>query len=327
LNGRDIRGAALAELDRKTKPPGSLGQLEELAVRLAVIQGTAAPRLDRPRIVTFAGNHGVVEEGVSAFPRSVTAQMVANFQSGGAAINVLARQAGISHEVIDAGIDPGTRNFTREAAMSGAECDLALQIGRDAVVRAVRDGVDVLGIGEMGIGNTTSAAALLAGWLDFDPQAITGGGTGISGATLVRKREVVRTGLRLHAEARDAPLAWLAAVGGFEIAAMTGAVLEAARRRLALVVDGYISTAAAAIAFGLDPGCREVCFFAHQSAEHGHAEVLRKLEVWPILHLEMRLGEGTGAALAIPILQAAASILREMATFDSAGIGTSGGVS
>jgi len=320
LSALDIRAAALAELDRKTKPPGSLGQLEELAVRLAVIQGTLTPRLDRPRIVTFAGNHGIVEEGVSAYPQSVTAQMVANFQAGGAAINVLARQAGISHEVIDAGIDPGTRNFTREPAMSAAECERALEIGRDAVARAVADGVDVFGIGEMGIGNTTSAAALLAGWLDLDPDAITGIGTGVGSEALDRKRAVVRAGLQLHGSERRDARRWLAAVGGFEIAAMTGAILEASQRRLALVVDGYIATAAAALAFGMDPASREVCFFAHQSAEQGHGIVLERLGVRPILALDMRLGEGTGAALAIPILQAAAAILREMATFASAGV-------
>jgi nicotinate-nucleotide--dimethylbenzimidazole phosphoribosyltransferase len=309
-----------AALDAKTKPPGSLGFLEDLATQLAVIQDTLEPRIDHPHLITFAANHGVTEEGVSAYPRAVTAQMVANFHSGGAAINVLCRQAGITHEVIDAGIEPGTRNFAREPAMSPDECAAALQLGRDSVTRALERGVDAIGIGEMGIGNTTSAAALLAGWLDLDPAIVTGAGTGVAGSALERKREVVRTALRLHARARRDPAHWLAAVGGLEIAAMTGAVLEASRRRVALIVDGYIATSAAVLAIAMEPESREVCFFAHRSGEQGHAIVLERLGVRPILNLDLRLGEGTGAALALPILQAAAAILREMATFASAGV-------
>lgn len=311
---------ARAALDAKTKPPGSLGFLEDLAVQLAVLQDRLEPRLDHPHLITFAANHGVAEEGVSAYPRSVTAQMVANFHKGGAAINVLARQAGITHEVIDAGVEPGTRNFTREPAMSPTGCATALQLGRETVDRAIGRGADGIGIGEMGIGNTTSAAALLAGWLNLDPVSITGTGTGIAEAALERKREVVATALRRHGDARRDPALWLAAVGGFEIAAMTGAILEASRHRTPLVVDGYVATAAAVMAFAMAPESRESCFFAHQSAENGHRLVLECLGVRPIFNLDLRLGEGTGAALAMPVLQSAAAILREMATFASAGI-------
>ncbi|MBU6302987.1 MAG: nicotinate-nucleotide--dimethylbenzimidazole phosphoribosyltransferase [Verrucomicrobia bacterium] len=309
-----------AALDAKTKPPGSLGRLEELAVRIAVLQETLRPRLDRPHLITFAANHGVVEEGVSAYPRAVTAQMVANFRAGGAAISVLAREAGISHEVIDAGVEPGTRNFTRESAMTGAECAAAMGLGRDAVGRAIGAGADAIGIGEMGIGNTTAAAALFAGWLDLDPALVTGAGTGVAGSALARKREVVRAGVRRHAECRVDPGRWLAAVGGLEIAAMSGAILEAHRRRTILVVDGYIATAAAMMAFAMQPESREVCFFAHQSAELGHPLILERLGARPLLSLGLRLGEGTGAVLAMPLLRSAAAILREMATFASAGV-------
>lgn len=309
-----------AALDAKTKPPGSLGRLEELAVRIAVLQETLRPRLDRPHLITFAANHGVVEEGVSAYPRAVTAQMVANFRTGGAAISVLAREAGISHEVIDAGVEPGTRNFTRESAMTGAECAAAMGLGRDAVGRAIGAGADAIGIGEMGIGNTTAAAALFAGWLDLDPALVTGAGTGVAGSALARKREVVRAGVRRHAECRVDPGRWLAAVGGLEIAAMSGAILEAHRRRTILVVDGYIATAAAMMAFAMQPESREVCFFAHQSAELGHPLILERLGARPLLSLGLRLGEGTGAVLAMPLLRSAAAILREMATFASAGV-------
>jgi nicotinate-nucleotide--dimethylbenzimidazole phosphoribosyltransferase len=316
VNPETVRAA----LDAKTKPPGSLGRLEELAVRIAVLQETLRPRLDRPHLITFAANHGVVEEGVSAYPRAVTAQMVANFRAGGAAISVLAREAGISHEVIDAGVEPGTRNFTREPAMTGAECAAAMELGRDAVGRAIDAGADAIGIGEMGIGNTTTAAALFAGWLDLDPALVTGAGTGVAGSALARKREVVRAGVRRHAESRVDPGRWLAAVGGLEIAAMSGAILEAHRRRTILVVDGYIATAAAMMAFAMEPESREVCFFAHQSAELGHPLILERLGARPLLSLGLRLGEGTGAVLAMPLLRSAAAILREMATFASAGV-------
>ena len=330
-------------LDQKTKPPGSLGVLEEVAVRLAGIQQTLAPVLSVKRLCVFAGSHGIAAEGVSAYPGSVTAQMVLNFLAGGAAINVLARHGNIGVHVIDVGVDgewpaglennphffirkvrAGTRNTLREPAMTSAECDQALEAGREQVRQAVGDGVQVLGLGEMGIGNTTAAAALYCGLLGFDPVATVGWGTGVSEAGLRRKVEVVEGILRRHAPGDalggGAGRYWLESVGGYEMAAMTGCILEAHARRLPVVVDGFISTAAAAAAFDLEPASREVCFFSHRSEEAAHGAALKALRVEPLLDLKMRLGEGTGAALAMHVLEAAAKILCEMATFDSAGV-------
>ncbi|MDQ3622926.1 MAG: nicotinate-nucleotide--dimethylbenzimidazole phosphoribosyltransferase [Verrucomicrobiota bacterium] len=336
-----FRQLARQMIDRKTKPPGSLGMLEEVAVRLAEIQGCLPPVIRRKRICVFAGSHGVTGEGVSAYPAAVTGQMVLNFLSGGAAINVLARHGGMEVHVIDVGVDdewpekllarpgfyhrkvrPGTRNFFRERAMTTEECERAIEAGREQVRLAATDGIDVIGIGEMGIGNTTAASALIVSLLGFDAEAAVGRGTGVSDAGLKRKTEVVAGAVKRHAAAAGDPLGryWLEAVGGYEIAAMAGAILEAAKARLPLVVDGFIATAAAVVAFALEPACREVCFFSHRSDERAHGDTLKALHAEPLLDLRMRLGEGTGAALAIPLLEAAAKILSEMATFESAEI-------
>ena len=266
--------------------------------------------------------------------------MVLNFLSGGAAINVLARHGGIQSHVVDAGVGGdwpaellrqpnffsrsvrrGTRNFYREPAMTDAECEQAIEIGREQVRLAVEAGIDVLGIGEMGIGNTTAASALVVALLGFDAEKAVGRGTGISNAVLNRKVEVVEGAVKKHDAQAIEPRGryWLQAIGGYEIAAMTGTVLEAGRVRMPLVVDGFIATAAAAAAFDIDPACREVCFFSHRSDEQAHGNTLKALGVEPILDLKMRLGEGTGAALAMHLLEASAKILCEMATFDSAG--------
>jgi len=336
-------------MDRKTKPPGSLGRLEKLALRVAKIQQDLNPRLARKRICVYAGSHGVAQEGVSAYPTEVTAQMVFNFLSGGAAINVLARHGGIEVHVIDAGVDAvwpgdlvneprfyqrkvrsGTRNFMREPAMTPVECEAALEIGREQVRIARADGIDLIGIGEMGIGNTTSAAALVAALLGFSAEEAVGRGTGVNDAVLAQKISVVITAVEKYKTAvvdstadhhpADNGLYWLSCVGGFEIAAMTGTILEAGKQRLPIVIDGFIATAAAVAAFAIDPSTREVCFFSHRSDEQAHGKTLAALGVEPLLDLGLRLGEGTGAALAMPILEAATKILCEMATFDSAGI-------
>ena len=337
----DISARALDKINRKAKPPGSLGMLETVAVRLAELQRTLEPKLRRKRICVYAGCHGVTAEGVSAYPGAVTEQMVLNFVRGGAAINVLARHGGIQVHVVDAGVDGdwpakllrqpnffargvrrGTRNFCQEPAMTDAECEQAIEIGREQVRLAVEAGIDVLGIGEMGIGNTTAASALLAALLGFDAGEAVGRGTGINDAMLTRKVEVVARAVKKHRANAIVPYGryWLQTVGGYEIAAMTGTVLEAARVRMPLVVDGFIATAAAAAAFDIDPACREACFFSHRSDEQAHGNTLKALRVEPILDLRMRLGEGTGAALAMYLLEASAKILCEMATFDSAGI-------
>ena len=337
----DFAARALDKMNRKTKPPGSLGMLETIAVRLAELQQSLEPRLSRKCICVYAGCHGVTAEGISAYPGEVTEQMVLNFLNGGAAINVLARHGGIQIHVVDAGVRAdwpealleklnffprsirrGTRNFFREPAMTDAECEKALEIGREQVRLAVEAGIDLLGIGEMGIGNTTAASALVVALLGFDPGEAVGRGTGVSDAVLHRKVEVVTAAVSKHGAHAVEPCGryWLQAVGGYEIAAMTGSILEAARVRMPLVIDGFISTAAAVAAFAIDSSCREVCFFSHRSDERAHGNVLKALGVEPVLDLKMRLGEGTGAALAMHLLEASAKILCEMATFDSAGV-------
>jgi nicotinate-nucleotide--dimethylbenzimidazole phosphoribosyltransferase len=326
---------AQAAMDCKVKPPGSLGRLESLAVRLAVLQETLEPRMERGRILVFAADHGVTAEGVSAYPREVTAQMVRTFASGGAAVTVLARNLGLEVEVVDAGVDAelpplpgvvtnkvrrGSRNFLQEPAMSPNELEAALEAGRAAARRAADAGADAVGLGEMGIGNTTSAAALLSALTGAPPAETVGRGTGVDDRGLAHKRAVVEAALRLHAPHLSHPRSALAALGGLEIAALAGAALEAARLRRAVLVDGFISTAAVLAAVRLDPEIRPALFYSHRSAEAGHGLALAALEASPLLEFGMRLGEGTGSALAFPILKAAAAVLREMATFSTAGV-------
>jgi len=322
-------------MDRKVKPPGSLGRLEALAIRLAALQETLEPRMDRARILIFAADHGVAAEGVSAYPREVTAQMVRTFASGGAAITVLARTLGLEVEVMDVGVDAelpelpgvvdvrvrrGSRNFVQEPAMSPDELESALEAGRAAARRAAEAGVDAVGLGEMGIGNTTAAAALISALTGASPAETVGRGTGVDDHGLAVKRSVVEAALRLHAPHLSQPRTVLAAVGGLEIAALAGAALEAARLRRAVLVDGFISTAAALAAVRLDPEIRPALFYSHRSAEAGHGLALTVLGASPLLDLGMRLGEGTGSALAFPLLKGAAAVLREMATFSQAGV-------
>jgi nicotinate-nucleotide--dimethylbenzimidazole phosphoribosyltransferase len=338
----ELERALLQRLSVQTKPSGSLGLLESTGVRLGLLQKTVFPKAETFRVCVFAGSHGITARGVSAYPAEVTAQMVGNFLAGGAAICVLARAAGASLHVIDTGVDApdaawpaqganffqraarsGTRCFSREPAMSAQECDTAMEAGREQVRLALADGIDVLAIGEMGIGNTTSAAALCAALLPAPATAVTGRGTGVDDAGLLRKVQVIEKALEtytvnLHDETSGRH--WLECVGGYEIAAMTGCILAAAGAGLPLLVDGFIASAAALVAGRMNPAALDCCFFAHQSAEAGHALLLEKLGVTPLLHLGLRLGEGTGAALAFPLLRAAARLLSEMATFEAAGV-------
>jgi nicotinate-nucleotide--dimethylbenzimidazole phosphoribosyltransferase len=331
---------ARAALDDKTKPVGSLGQLETVAQRLCVIQQTVEPAVERSRVIVFAGDHGVAAEGVSAYPATVTAQMMRNFAGGGAAVCVLARASGAEVEVVDVGVDAdlgglggvvhakvrrGTRNFLHDAAMTPDEVEAALEVGRTAVRRAATSWADAIGLGEMGIANTTSAAALLSALTGTPPSRTVGVGTGISGETLEHKRRVVERALFRHRDLLGDPLGALGAVGGLEIAALAGAVLEARQAGIAVVVDGFISTTAALAAARIDPGVASHLFFAHRSPERGHGLALEALEARPLLDLEMRLGEGSGAAMALPILRAAGRIMREMATFSGAGVSTAAG--
>jgi nicotinate-nucleotide--dimethylbenzimidazole phosphoribosyltransferase len=340
----DVVAAARAAMDEKTKPLGSLGRLETVAVRLAAIQGTPAPGVPRARVVVFAADHGVAADGVSAYPPQVTAEMMRNFARGGAAVCVLARSGGVEVEVVDVGVDAelraeldaiardagtrvvhakvrrGSRNLRVEPAMSPAECDAALDVGRAAVRRAAAGGVRALGLGEMGIGNTTAAAALLCALTGLPPEDTVGRGTGVDDAGVRRKCDVVRAALARHAGACADPRAGLAALGGLELAAIAGAVLEAPGHGMAVMADGFISTVAALAAVRIDADAARTLFVAHRSAEHGHGAAIDALGERPLLALDMRLGEGSGAALALPILRAAAAVLRDMATFASAGV-------
>src|SRR5450830_810807 len=313
----DLDAALTAAINNKTKPLGSLGRLEQLAAQIGMIQQTVAPVLKSPAIIVFAGDHGVVAEGISAFPQDVTWQMVENFLAGGAAINVFARQNGIELHIVDAGVNhdfgqrdvlhqrkvaPGTRNFAKEPAMSAAQCQVALQHGRDLV--SVLKG-NVLGFGEMGIGNTTAAAAVMHKLTSVQVADCVGAGTGLT------------TAGNLHSEV-GAPLDVLACFGGFEIAMMVGAMLAAAERRMVLLIDGFIVTSALLVAARMEPAILDYCVFSHQSDESGHARMLKELDVNPVLQLDLRLGEGTGAALVYPMVQAAVNFLNQMATFGTA---------
>ena len=326
-------------IDRLTKPLGALGRVEALMLQLGLLQGRVDPRLEAPQALVFAADHGLAARGVSAYPPEVTAQMVANFVAGGAAISVLARQHGLGLTVVDAGVrgtvppgpadaaptavarlvrpvGPGTADASEGPAMSPAQCVQALELGRDCV-RALPGNALVLG--EMGIGNSSAASLLLARLAGLDIDACTGHGTGLDAAGLARKRAVLREVLARHADAR-APLAALAAFGGFEIATLVGAVLQAAEDRRVIVLDGFISGAAVLVAHALRPHVLQRCIASHESAEHGHAAMLRHLGLEPLLRLRMRLGEGSGAAVAWPLLESACRILDEMASFDSAGV-------
>jgi nicotinate-nucleotide--dimethylbenzimidazole phosphoribosyltransferase len=323
-----------------TKPPGSLGRLEELGAFYAGARGgfpVTVPR--RARMYVFAADHGVTAEGVSPYPSSVTAAMVANFVAGGAAISVLARANDVELFVVDVGVETpvaapegaaarllshvvrrGTRNLLREPAMTRAEAEAAVLVGARLAGDAAAAGSELLGAGEMGIGNTTAAAALVAALTGAPAEAVVGRGTGVDDAGLARKTEVVRAALALHRPDRDDPLGVLAAVGGLEIAAMAGLMLGGAARRVPVVVDGFISTAAALVAVGLQPRVRDYLCFSHVSAERGHRVACEALDARPLLDLGMRLGEGTGAALAIDLVRAAVRLQAEMATFESAGV-------
>jgi len=331
-----LRPALQAAIDDKTKPLGALGQLETLALRIGMILGSTRPELKRPALIVFAADHGVAAAGVSAYPPEVTAQMVRNFVAGGAAINVFARQHGIALEVVDAGVRAplpsapglvngrianGTRNFAETRAMDRAQLEMALTAGMARVLSHVRLGSNAIAFGEMGIGNTSSAACLMSRLTGTPIEQCIGRGTGLDDAGLARKREVLAGALALHADAVE-PLDALEAFGGFEIAMMTGAFLAAAASRMVIVVDGFIASAALLVAQRLDPAVLDYCVFSHCSQEQGHRALLSHFGAQPLLALDLRLGEGTGAALAWPLLVSATAFLREMATFSSAGVST-----
>lgn len=321
-----------------TKPPGSLGRLESLAVRLAGLQGTQRPELERVRIVVFAADHGVAAEGVSRFPQSVTVEMIRNFARGGAAISVAARQLGAALEVVDVGAarEPGafasvvsarvacaTANLLHRPAMEEEQLISACNVGRDAVLRAVEHHAQLFIGGEMGIANTTAATALACALLGVDPETLTGPGTGLDAAGIAHKVAIIRQALERHHSLLDDPWQALRCVGGFEIAALTGAYIACAQQGVPALVDGFIASSAALAAQRLRPEIAPWMFHAHTSAEPGHIRVLESLGAEPLLSLGMRLGEGSGAAVAVPILRMACALHNDMATFGEAGVSES----
>jgi nicotinate-nucleotide--dimethylbenzimidazole phosphoribosyltransferase len=332
---RSVEIGAQRRLDSLTKPHGSLGRLEELAQRSACIQNQVPPRLGGKLLWVFAADHGITEEGVSAYPKAVTAQMTYNFLRGGAAINVLARHHGVDVEVVDMGVDHdfpflkglrdckirrGTNNFNRGAAMTREEAVQSIETGIRLVEEVAGENIFLLGAGDMGIGNTSSAVAILCALTDAAPRNVVGRGTGIDDATWERKVRAIEGGLKWNRPAPHDPLDVLAKVGGFEIGAMIGMILGGAVFRIPVVLDGFISCAAALLACRLCRHVKEILFASHLSVEPGHAPMLAELEMTPLLDLRMRLGEGTGACLAMGLIEAAVKILREMATFESAGV-------
>lgn len=318
LPGPDLDSgtAALQRQRQLTKPPGSLGRLEELAQWLATWQGRHPAELRRPRVAVFAANHGVVAQGVSPYPAAVTAQMVANFARGGAAVNRLCEVADAELRVYELDLDNPTRDFTEGPAMDEEECCRAMAYG----MMAAEMGVQLLGLGEMGIGNTTAAAALCCALFGGDARGWVGRGTGVDDAGFERKVAAVEAGLAANRQAKEDPFEALRCLGGFEFAAIAGAVLAARMARMPVVLDGYACTAAAAVLFKADRRALDHCVVAHRSVEPGHTRLLEAIGKDPILDLGMRLGEGSGAALAIPILKAAAECHAGMATFAEAGV-------
>lgn len=309
-------GAARARQAQLTKPPGSLGRLEELAVWAAAWQGKAEPEDSPIQVLVFAGNHGVAARGVSAYPAAVTAQMVGNFQAGGAAVNQLCRVAGARLEVHPLDLDQPTEDFTVAPALSESDCVRHLTFGRDSVEADAA----LLCVGEMGIANTTAAAAIACALFGGDPADWVGRGTGVDDAGLTRKAEVVAAGLATHGAALADPLQVLRRVGGRELAAIAGAVLGARVNRVPVLLDGFVATAAAAVVARLAPGGLDHCVAAHRSAEAGHARLLEALGLKPLLDLDMRLGEASGAALAANLFRAAVATHNGMATFAQAGV-------
>jgi nicotinate-nucleotide--dimethylbenzimidazole phosphoribosyltransferase len=325
---RDLPGpneAAVAKVRARdailTKPAGSLGRMEELVRWLAAWQGKSLPTVDRPLVAVFASNHGVVAQGVSAYPAAVTRQMVENFAAGGAAINQLCLAYDLGLKVFDLALDLPSGDITEGPALSERDCAATMAYGMEAVA----GGIDLLCLGEMGIGNTTVAGAIYAALYGGEPEIWLGRGTGLDDAGLVRKAAAVRKALALHAEALVDPLEVLRRLGGREIAAMAGAIIAARQSKVPVIVDGYVATAAAAILHALEPAILDHCLFAHASAEHGHAEVLKRLGRKPLLDLGMRLGEGTAAAIAASIVRAAARLHAGMATFAQAGVSEKSG--
>ncbi len=329
--------AAQERQDQLTKPAGSLGVLEQISIRLAGISGEVCSTIEKKAVVVIAGDHGVTEEGVSAFPSEVTEQMVHNFTNGGAAINVLARHAGAEVVVVDMGVKadidhplvvgkkvkPGTDNIAKGPAMTRAEAEAAVMAGAEVAADLIENGVELLATGEMGIGNTTASSAIVSVLGDLRARDVVGAGTGIDSEAIAVKVRIIETAIKRNDPQSDDPLDVLAKVGGLEIAGLVGVVLAAAANRVPIIVDGFISGAAALIAAKLAPPTVNYMFASHQSVEPGHRRILSEIGLAPVLHMDMRLGEGTGAVLAMNIIEAASRIIKEMATFAEASVSES----
>ncbi len=330
-----LRVKAQTHLGRLTKPLGSLGKLEELAAAYVTMTGELKPGIPRGMVFTFAADHGVAVEGVSAYPREVTPQMVLNFLRGGAGVNVLARHAGVAVRVVDIGVDyefktvpglihrkilNGTGNVMREPAMTREQAEQAILVGIELAMEAVREGIGLIGTGEMGIGNTTPSAAITAVMTGRPVEEVTGHGTGIQESGRAHKIRVIQRALDLHRPKPSDPIGVLAKIGGLEIAGLAGLMLGAAASRIPVVLDGFIAGAAALIAVGLQPLCREYLIAAHRSVEQGHRAILNHLRLTPLFDLDFRLGEGTGACLGMDLVCAAVKVYTEMATFEEAGV-------
>jgi nicotinate-nucleotide--dimethylbenzimidazole phosphoribosyltransferase len=331
---KDLIPALRSKIDHKTKPIGSLGDLEELALRIGLIQNTSNPMLRKPTIIVFAADHGIAREGVSAYPQEVTYQMVSNILKGGAAINVFCRQHGIAIQVVDSGINHefrecknlidakigmGTENFLYKPAMNFQQAEDAIAKGAAIVEKIHRDGCNIIGFGEMGIGNTSSASVLMSVLCDIPIAECVGRGTGLDAMQVQRKMNILSKAIENH-QRPPTPLDALATFGGFEIAQMCGAMLQAAELQMIVLVDGFIATTAFLVAYKINRCVLDYAIFSHQSEESGHKILLQYFNAQPVLNLNMRLGEGTGCALAYPLLQSAVTFLNEMASFESAGV-------
>ncbi len=319
---QELRNEITAQWNSRTKPEGSLGRLEDLAEEYCLMRGLAQAKIENMGLYLYAGDHGITDEGISLYPKAVTRQMLANFEAGGAAVNVLARQHGVAVTVIDAGVGEGTKNFSQMAAMTAEECSERLLAGRvDA--REAAGKFELVGVGEMGIGNTTSAAAILAAIGGYTAVEVTGRGTGLDDEGVRHKAQVIDAALDKHALRGAGALQVLQSVGGFEIARMAGFLMEAGCLKLPVMLDGFITCAAALVAVKMEASTREVLFFSHSSAERGHGRMLEELDGDPILDLGMRLGEGSGAILGMHLLKCAMNLYHDMATFESASVSRS----
>lgn len=334
-NDQQIKLALQQVINNKTKPLGALGALEQLALQVGRIQSTIKPKLTKPVALVFAGDHGIAEEGVSPFPQSVTAQMVMNFLAGGGAINIFAKQHKVALKIIDSGVNAdfkktpklvsakiayGTNNFLHTSAMNEIQCEHAITLGQALATKEIEVGTNILAFGEMGIGNTSSASCLMSVLCDIPISKCVGRGTGLNDTGLIKKTKILRKALKHHDLDGNDPIKVLATFGGFEIAMMVGAMLASAQQKAVLLIDGFIATAALLVAAKIQPNILQYCIFSHSSDEAGHQKMLDHLQVKPLLKLGLRLGEGTGAVLAYPLVQSAVTFLNDMASFEKAGV-------